>query len=110
VKLVYNRVYARLRNRQFFDLESLNQAIQEKIKAHNQTRMQQRPYCREERFLAAEKHLLTALPELDFEVKYYSEPMVGNNNYIYLGKDKHYYSVPYAYVGIRAKVNVQNPG
>jgi transposase len=104
VKLVYNRVYARLRNRQFFDLESLNQAIQEKIKAHNQTRMQQKPYCREERFLAAEKHLLTALPESDFEVKYYSEPMVGNNNYIYLGKDKHYYSVPYAYVGIRAKV------
>lgn len=40
VKLVYNRVYARLRNRQFFDLGSLNQAIQEKVKAHNQTRMQ----------------------------------------------------------------------
>lgn len=104
VKLVYNRVYARLRNRQFFDLESLNQAIKEKIKAHNQTRMQQKPYCREERFLAAEKHLLAALPESDFEVKYYSEPMVTNNNYVYLGKDKHYYSVPYAYVGIRAKV------
>jgi hypothetical protein len=42
VKLVYNRVYARLRNRQFFDLESLNQAISEKVKAHNQTRMQQK--------------------------------------------------------------------
>lgn len=104
VKLVYNRVYARLRHRQFFDLESLNQAITEKIKAHNQTRMQQKPYCREERFLAAEKHLLTALPESDFELKYYSEPMVGNNNHVYLGKDKHYYSVPYAYMGIRAKV------
>ena len=104
VKLVYNRVYARLRNRQFFDLASLNLAIKEKIKAHNQTRMQQKPYCREERFLAAEKHLLGALPPTDFEVKYYAEPMVAKNNYIYLGKDKHYYSVPFAFIGIRVKV------
>ena len=104
VKLVYNRVYARLRNRQFFDLESLNQAISEKIKAHNQTRMQQKPYCREERFLAAEKPLLRPLPGEGFEVKYYSEPKVANNNHVYLGKDKHYYSVPYAYVGIKVRV------
>lgn len=104
VKLVYNRVYARLRNRQFFDIESLNQAIREKVKAHNQTRMQQKPYCREERFLAAEKHLLKPLPGKGFEVKYYSEPKVAHNNHIYLGKDKHYYSVPFAYVGVKVQV------
>lgn len=104
VKLVYNRVYARLRNRQFFDLASLNQAVKEKVREHNQTRMQQKPYCREERFLASEKALLGPLPETAFELKYYSEPMVANNNHIYLGKDKHYYSVPYAFVGIRVKV------
>ena len=104
VKLVYGRVYAKLRNQQFFDLASLNQAVKEKVKEHNQTRMQQKPYCREERFLAAEKSLLGPLPETTFELKYYSEPMVANNNHIYLGKDKHYYSVPYAYVGIRVKV------
>jgi transposase len=44
VKLVYNWVYARLRNMQFFDLPSLNLAITERIKAHNQTRMQQKPW------------------------------------------------------------------
>jgi len=104
VKLVYNRVYARLRNRQFFDLESLNQAIREKVSAHNQTRMQQKPYCRQERFLAAEKHLLKPLPKEGFEVKSYAEPKVAHNNHIYLGKDKHYYSVPYAYVGIKVQV------
>lgn len=104
VKLVYNRVYARLRNRQFFDIESLNLAIREKVKAHNQTRMQQKPYCREERFLAAEKSLLKALPADGFEVKYYSEPKVAHNNHIYLGKDKHYYSVPFAYVGLKVQV------
>lgn len=104
VKLVYNRVFAKLRNQQFFDLTSLNKAVKEKVKEHNQTRMQQKAYCREERFLAAEKHLLGPLPEKDFEIKYYSEPTVANNNHIYLGKDKHYYSVPYAYVGIKVKV------
>lgn len=104
VKLVYNRVYARLRNRQFFDLASLNVAIKEKIKAHNQTRMQQKPYCREERFLATEKHLLGPLPSTDFEVKYYAEATAASNNYIYLSKDKHYYSVPFAFIGVRVKV------
>lgn len=82
VKLIYNRVYARLRNRQFFSLDALNQAIKGKIKTHNQTRMQQKPWCREERFLAAEKHLLGPLPETTFEVKYYCEPKVANNNHM----------------------------
>ena len=66
--------------------------------------MQQKPNCREEHFLAAEKSLLRPLPETTFELKYYSEPVVANNNHIYLGKDKHYYSVPFAFVGIRVKV------
>jgi len=104
VKLIYNRVYAKLRNRQFFDLASLNQAVKEKVKEHNQTRMQQKPFCREEQFLAAEKSLLGPLPAADFEIKYYAESTVANNNHIYIGKDKHYYSVPYTYVGIRVKV------
>lgn len=104
VKLVYNRVYARLRNRQFFDIESLNLAIREKVKAHNQTRMQQKPYCRAERFLAAKKSLLKPLPADGFEVKYYSEPNVAHNNHIYLGKDKHYYIVPFAYIGLKVQV------
>lgn len=104
VKLIYNRVYARLRNRQFFSLDALNEAIKGKIKTHNQTRMQQKPWCREERFLAAEKHLLGPLPATTFEVKYYCEPKVANNNHIYIGRDKHYYSVPFIHVGSRVKV------
>jgi transposase len=104
VKLIYTRVYAKLRNQQFFDLPSLNNAIRERIRAHNQTRMQQKPYCREERFLADERHLLSPLPEQSFELKYYSELKVAKNNHIYLSQDKHYYSVPYAYTGAQVKV------
>ena len=104
VKLIYNRVYAKLRNLQFFDLPSLNTAITEKVRDHNQTRMQQKDYCREERFLADEKHLLQPLPEYPFELKYYRELKVAKNNHLYLAQDKHYYSVPYAHIGSRVKV------
>ena len=95
VKLIYARVFARLRNQKFFDLASLNKAIKEKIMDHNQTRMQQKPYCREEKFLSDEKHLLQPLPEQPFELKYYRELKVAKNNHIYLAQDKHYYSVPH---------------
>lgn len=104
VKLIYNRVYAQLRNRQFFELHTLNEAITEKIKAHNQTRMQQKPWCREEKFLAEEKKLLTPLPTEKFELKHYKELKVAQNNHIYLSEDKHYYSVPYALIGSKVKV------
>lgn len=104
VKLIYSRVYAKLRDQHFFDLSSLNNAIREKVKAHNQTRMQQKPYCREERFLSEEKKTLNPLPENDFELKYYRQYKVAPNNHIYLTQDKHYYSVPYTYIGKKVKV------
>ena len=104
VKLIYSRVYAKLRNQQFFDLHSLNKAISRKVKEHNQTRMQQKEYCRQEKFLSDEKHTLKPLPATGFEIKYYKELKVAKNNHIYLSDDKHYYSVPYAYIGSRAKV------
>jgi len=104
VKLIYTRVFARLRNVQFFDIHSLNEAIKECVLKHNQTRMQQKPYCREERFLSAEKHLLGELPAARFEMKHYSELEVATNGHIYLKHDLHYYSVPYVYIGAKAKI------
>lgn len=104
VKLVYNRVYARIRNREFFSLHDLNKAIAEYTTLHNQTRMQNRDYCREEHFLSNEKHLLQNLPETLFEIKYYKEYKLAQNNHIYLGEDKHYYSAPYQYIGKKLKV------
>jgi len=104
VKLAYSRIYAKIRNMQFFDLHSLNKAIAEYNCRHNQTRMQQKPYCREECFLANEKHLLQALPEKAYEIKYYKELKVAKNNHIRLSIDKHYYSVPYRWIGEKVKV------
>ena len=47
---------------------------------------------------------MKALPETAFEIKYYANVKVGANNHIYLGRDKHYYSVPYQWIGWNVKV------
>lgn len=104
VKLLYNRVYAPLRNQQFFSLEELNQAIEEKVRKHNQTRMQRKEYCREEAFLAKEKPLLIPLPAEPFQIKHYKELKVAKNNHVYLSDDKHYYSVPHTLIGQKVKL------
>lgn len=104
VKMKYTRIYARIRNMQFFNLIDLNKAIRDKNRDQNQTRMQQKPYCREERFLSDEKKFLKPLPEQTFELKYYRELKVAKNNHVYLSQDKHYYSVPYAYIGKKVKL------
>lgn len=104
VNIIYSRVYAKLRNMTFFSIEELNEAIEEKVREHNQTRMQQKGYSREEKFLAEEKKELKTLPESGFELKYYAALRVAVNNCIYLGRDKHYYSVPYAYIGQETSV------
>jgi transposase len=104
VKIIYSRVYAKLRNERFFSLQALNEALSEKTNEHNQTRMQNRDYSRMEKFLAEEKQLLLPLPATQFEKKYYTELHVGPNNHIYLGRDKHYYSVSYIYIGVKVQI------
>lgn len=104
VRMIYTRVYAKLRHDTFFSLESLNEAIRKKVRDHNQTRMQQKPYSRQENFLANEKPMLQSFPQTDFELKYYAQYKVAKNNHIFLGQDKHYYSVPYIHIGKKAKV------
>lgn len=104
VKLIYARVYAKLRHRQFFSLEDLNEAFKEYNRLHTQTRQQRKPYTREEKFLAEEKQLLGPLPATEYEIKYYKNLTVGSNNHVLLTTENHYYSVPYAYIA--TKVNV----
>lgn len=104
VKLVYSRVFARLRNQTFFSIKQLNEAISGCMVNHNQTRMQDKPWSREERFLAEEKPKLLALPELRFELKSYATHTVAQNNHIKLSEDKKYYSIPYKYIGKKVKV------
>ena len=106
VRITYNRIAAKLRKREFHSLLELNKAVAELAGQVNQTRMQKRPYTREERFHAMEKPHLRPLPEDIHEMRYYADLKVQNNCFVELRHDKatHFYSVPYIHVGRMAKV------
>lgn len=104
VKLVYRRVYAKLRSCSFYSLEELNKAVSKKMLEHNQTRMQQRPYSRQEQFFAVEKQALSPLPDEAYQMKFYCDLQVRSDGFVYLARDKHYYSVPYIHIGKRSRV------
>ena len=97
-------MYAHLRNDEFHDLSSLREAVDKKVRNHNQTRMQQKPYCRQERFLAEERPVLMPLPDNPFQIKHYRWYTIAKNSHVYLSEDRHYYSVPYQWTGQKAHV------
>lgn len=104
VRLLYNRIYAALRDRVFFSLDELNDAVSDLLERHRQKRMRQYDVTRQERFLAIDRPALKRLPPLPFEIKCYAEYMVQLNSHIQLGQDKRYYSMPYGLIGKKVKV------
>lgn len=110
VKLAYRHIYARLRNRTFHSLRELNEAIRKLLDEHNQTRMQKRPYSREENFHANEKPLLQPLPEMEYEIRETASLTVQRNCCVELRRNgiTRFYSVPYIYVGKRAQIVYTN--
>ena len=58
VDLAYKRVYAPLRNKEFYSLEELNYHIAKQLDIHNHTNFQKRDYSREDRFIKEEKQCL----------------------------------------------------
>lgn len=103
VKIVYNRLYAPLRNEKFYSMESLNAALWQRLQLHNEQNFQGKTYSRSMRFRAEEQPALKALPDFDFEIKYSTSAKVQKNYHITLGEDRHHYSVPYAYIGKQVK-------
>jgi hypothetical protein len=55
-------------------------------------------------FNTIEKQELSPLPCKRYEIKHQSMATVGQNGHIQLGKDKHYYSVPYQYIRKKVKI------
>ena len=99
VKLVYQRIYAPLRDKVFFSLSELNSHIVEQLKIHHQKCFQQKDYSRMECFINHEKKLLQPLPHEKFVIKHVINAKVQKNYHIVLGEDRHYYSVPFSFIG-----------
>jgi len=95
VKLVYQRIYAPLRNRTFYSLEQLNEAIWDLLGEHNNKAFQRLKISRRELFEKAEQKALKPLPAERYPMKRTKWVTVQFNYHVELREDLHYYSVPH---------------
>lgn len=104
VRIVYNHVYAPLRNQDYTSLEALNAAMQQQLVLLNNKPYKKTPHSRWYFFEQHEGKLLKPLPSAIFSVKKVVMLTVQRNYHVQLTEDRRYYSVPYKYVGKKAKV------
>jgi len=100
VKIVYNWIYASLRDQVFYSIQELNQAILNELEKYNGKKMQVSGISRLELFNMTEKSALNNLPIDLYESKTPCKATIQSNYHVLLSEDKHYYSVPYSYYGI----------
>lgn len=99
VRILYQRIYAPLRNRTFATLAQLNEAVWPLLEGHNRTLLQGKDYSRRDRFEQVERLHLQPLPTESYQLKRYAMAKVHPNGHAQLQPDKHHYSVPYRLVG-----------
>lgn len=99
VKITYRRIYAPLRDKVFFSLDALNEAIAEQLNIHHNQNFQRKDYSRSDCFYKEEQSLLQPLPASHFVIKHRVQAKVQKNYHITLGEDWHHYSVPCQYIG-----------
>jgi transposase len=105
VNIVYARIYAKLRNEQFYSLAQLNARIRELLLELNQRLMQRLKQSREERFLEIEKQHLRPLPaQRMHQSQLQMDAKVWFHYHVHLLEDRHFYSVPARYRGMYANI------
>ncbi len=104
VKIMYSRVYAKLRDRTFYSMEELNEAILICLEEHNNQIVTGRNRSRRQHFEEEEKDVLTPLPDMHYEFKKQLYATVAKHGHVALSLDRHYYSVPHQYIGKKVKV------
>jgi len=101
---VYRSIYAPLRNKTFYSIEALNEAIWDLLEVYNQRPFQKTKISRREKFEKQENHTLFQLPRERYEIKYYRQATVMKNSHVQLSDEKVYYSVPFRYIGKKVKI------
>lgn len=104
VSILYTRVYAVLSDKVFYSLNALNEAIRELVLIHNRMLFQGKTDSRQIRYDEVERATLQALPNKRYELKHTKIAKVHPDCHVKLSEDKHYYSVPYKYVGKKVKI------
>lgn len=104
VKILYTRIYSNIPKELPTSLIGLNEIMRPYLQEHNCIKMKGRNYSRQEQFDEVERKTLQPLPERRYEFKRQNVVTVMKNGHICLNNDKHYYSVPFKYMGKKVKI------
>lgn len=104
VGILYTRIYAPINEQVFSSLSQLNEAIRQRLEIHNQMSFQSKNESRQSLFEELERSVLKILPTTRYELKAFRKAKVQQNCHVLLAEDKHYYSVPFRYVGQYVKL------
>ena len=104
VQSVEERMLAPLRNRQFFSLAEINQALAPLLAELNNRQMQGRDHSRADLFAQIDQPALKPLPLRHYELGLWSRARV-NIDY-HIAVDNRYYSVPYQFIKQEVEVRL----
>lgn len=99
VKIIYRTIYTTIREKTYYSLDELNTAIKVALEDHNNKLMKGRDYSRRQQFDEIEKQVLQELAVYRYQTKHKKVVTVMKNNHVCLSEDRHYYSVPYRFIG-----------
>ena len=104
VQVVERWILARLRNRQFFSLSQLNEAIAKLLVELNSRPFQKLPGCRKQLFDTLDRPALSALPAKPYQYAEWKKATVNIDYHIEV--ERHYYSVPYQLIKNKLDVRI----
>lgn len=104
VKIAYRKIYVELPKELATSLTQLNKWLHELLELHNSGPYKGSKYSRRELFNDLEKEALQPLPALLYEMRRSVVVTVMRNGHVNLSIDKHYYSVPFGYIGKKVKL------
>lgn len=103
VKLIYQRIYARLGDPVCVCTKELNALIGPLLEDHNNAPLKG-GQSRRELFEQEERASLNPLPAIPYQLKRIKEYTVMKNGHVGLQEDRHYYSVPYELTGKKVRL------
>jgi transposase len=104
VNITYQRIFAPLRDKQFFSLEELKEEVLQLVNELNNRKLSQGHRCRKELFDEEEKQVLKALPNNPYRIQHVTFGKVQCNYHVIIGQDGHQYSVQYHLIAKRLKI------
>jgi transposase len=104
VKIMYRSVYTLVNKEVYTSLAALNAAMKEALEVLNNAPFKARDYSRRSQFEEIERAALRPLPTYPYEFKQLAMVTVMKNGHACLHVDKHYYSVPYRFIGKKVKI------